>query len=70
LLQFGKRALMKLEEIMWKSGNAQFFIFFWPCVVLQFWYVTNLIDSFFYNMFVWILYVCQATLCSSSGGRL
>jgi len=32
--------------------------------------VTNLTHNFFYNMFIWILYIFRATLCSSSGGQL
>jgi len=26
--------------------------------------------NFFYNMFIWIIYMFWATLCSSSGGQL
>jgi len=29
-----------------------------------------LTHSFFYSMFIWILYMFRATLCSSSGGKL
>jgi hypothetical protein len=35
-----------------------------------FWYVTNLTHNFFYNMFIWILHMFQATMCLSSGGQL
>jgi hypothetical protein len=38
--------------------------------LFQFWQVTNLTHSFFYSVFVWILYMFRATLCSSSGGQL
>jgi len=37
------------------------------CIIL----VGNQFDAqFFYDMFLWILYMFQATMCSSSGGQL
>jgi hypothetical protein len=33
-------------------------------------WVTNLMHNFFYDMFIWILYMFRATMCSSSGGQL
>ena len=32
--------------------------------------ITDLTHSFFYKMFIWILYMFRATVCSSSGGQL
>jgi len=38
--------------------------------LIYFWQVTNLTHIVFYNMFIWIIYMLRATLCSSSEGNL
>jgi hypothetical protein len=42
------------------------FIFFWPCILMQFWVMTNLMHSFLMYLFM-PLHV-SSSKCSSSGG--
>jgi len=53
-----------LESLQWSAKKRTQLNITW-C-----WWVTNLTHSFFYNMFIRILYMLRATLCSSSGGQL
>jgi len=66
----GRETDMSYSQSYTHSHLTFFKIFFWPCSFVYFWRVTNLTYSFFYNMFIWILYMFWATLCSSSGGQL
>jgi hypothetical protein len=42
-------------------------MFCWPCISVHFFQITNLTQLFFWYIFIPILYMLRAPLCSSSG---
>jgi len=46
-------------------AHSLFFIFCWPCILVQFVLITNLMHLF--NVFISLLCMFRATQCSSSG---
>jgi len=59
-----------LEASCWTMSRHPvifFLMFCWPCIMVQFLQITNLMHSSFSYIFIPILYMFRAPVCSSSG---
>ena len=59
------RCILMSTDLLSQNGKTKNFL----NIKEKFYWVTNLTHNSFY-MFIWILYMFRATLCSSSGGQL